>query len=94
MEEKTIMGYAMIQTENSDAGEPTSLIDIQFFFRKENAVSTMEESFRNANAIMHWTDITEDDDHYIERSVYGIYVCSGMDYFRWEIREIRMEDEA
>lgn len=94
MTEKPIMGYALIQTENSDAGEPTSLTEIQFFFRKENAVSAMEESFRNANEIMHWTDMTEDDDHFIDHSVYEIYVHSGIDCFRWEIREIRMEDEV
>lgn len=86
--------YVLTYTENTDAGDPASLTKNRFFCIKENAVAAMETAFIAVDNIMHFSDRTTDDMHYISRTETSIYVCDGIDTMSWAIEEIVAEDEA
>lgn len=84
--------YVLTYSENTDAGDPTSLVSTKFFCKKENAQSAMVAAFKATDDIMHYTGRESDDEHYISQTEDSIYVCDGMDSMSWAISEIKAED--
>lgn len=84
--------YILVYCENTDAGDPIDSVNIRCFSKKENAQKAMEDAYQKTDAIMHYSDMTQDDEHYVERSEDSITVHDGMDSLRWEIMEAKPED--
>lgn len=84
--------YILVYCENTDAGDPIDSVNIRCFSKKENAQRAMEEAYQKTDAILHYSDMEEDDDNYVVRSEDSITVHSGMDSIRWEVLEAIPED--
>lgn len=84
--------YILVYCENTDAGDPIDSVNIRCFSKKENARRAMEDAYQKTDAIMHYSDMGENDEHYVERSEDSITVHDGMDSLRWEIMEVKPED--
>ena len=84
--------YILVYCENTDAGDPIDSVHVRFFKKKENAQKAMEDAYKATDAIMHYSDMTEDDENYVAQSGDSITVHAGMDSLRWEIMEAKPED--
>lgn len=85
--------YILVYCENTDAGDPIDSVNIRFFKKKENAQKAMEDAYKATDAIMHYSDMEGNDEHYVERSEDSITVHDGIDSLRWEVLEAKPEDD-
>lgn len=84
--------FALLYSENTDMSNPTSAATVRFFNSLKNAQSAMEFGFQQTNNILHLTEMTPDDDHYVCQTEQFIEVCNGADSMRWEIKRCIPED--
>lgn len=88
------VNYSLIYCENTDNGNPVNSTKVRFFCKKKNAQKAMSDAFDKTDAIMHYSEMETDDEHYIDRSEDSITVHCGMDSMRWEIIESVPEDAS
>lgn len=85
--------YVMTYSENTDTGDPTASVKNRFFSAKAAALDAMNKDVQKADDILHFTEMTEDDEHYISKTETSCYVVNGFDTMRWEVNEVNVEDD-
>lgn len=85
--------YILIYSENTDYGDPTCSMSVRLFAKKITAQEAMKKSFQETDAIMHYSEMVTDDEHFICQTEDEIFVQNGMDTCRWSIREKVVEDD-
>jgi len=84
--------YVLTYSENTDAGDPTASVKNRFFYSKESALEAMNKDVQKTDAILHFTEMLKDDEHYISKTDTSYYVVNGCDTMRWDVNEVEVED--
>lgn len=80
--------YILTYVENTDSSDPIDSLRIRPFASLFNARAAMEDAFDKTDAIMRYSEMETDDEHYVDRAPNSITVRCGMDSMRWTIFEV------
>lgn len=82
--------FALTYSENTDCGDPTNSMSCNLYLDLADAQKVMEDAYQKVDAIMHYSEMEQDDEHEVSKTETSIYVRNGIDSLRWSIEGLEV----